>query len=90
MQILVALKRALFLSLPFSFLPISALAQEAPITADGTTATEISNPDGNNFDINGGDRAEEIFFTVLAIFLFLMVVRLIFLILLIFSISLIG
>jgi filamentous hemagglutinin family protein len=34
--------------------PILVLAQ---ITSDGTTSTEISSPDGNNFDINGGDRA---------------------------------
>ncbi len=34
--------------------PISVLAQ---ITPDGTTSTEISSPDGNNFDIGGGDSA---------------------------------
>jgi filamentous hemagglutinin family protein len=34
-----------------------AIAQEAAITADGTTATDVTTPDGSNFDINGGDRA---------------------------------
>jgi filamentous hemagglutinin family protein len=36
---------------------IPAFAQEVPITADGTTDTNITTPDGSNFDINGGDRA---------------------------------
>ncbi len=34
-----------------------AFAQEVPITADGTTDTNITTPDGSNFDIDGGDRA---------------------------------
>jgi filamentous hemagglutinin family protein len=38
-------------------LPASAIAQEAPITADGTTATSITTTDGSNFDIDGGDKA---------------------------------
>ncbi|MGL5872299.1 MAG: filamentous hemagglutinin N-terminal domain-containing protein [Xenococcaceae cyanobacterium] len=34
-----------------------AFAQEVPITADGTTDTNITTPDGSNFDLDGGDRA---------------------------------
>ncbi|MGL5807348.1 MAG: filamentous hemagglutinin N-terminal domain-containing protein, partial [Xenococcaceae cyanobacterium] len=32
-------------------------AQDAAISADGTTDTNVVTPDGSNFDINGGDRA---------------------------------
>jgi filamentous hemagglutinin family protein len=34
-----------------------AIAQEAAITPDGTTATSVNSPDGSNFDIDGGDKA---------------------------------
>jgi filamentous hemagglutinin family protein len=46
-----------FLTLLFSLLPFVTVAQEAPISADGTTATDVNSADGSNFDINGGDRA---------------------------------
>ncbi len=36
---------------------IPVFAQEAPISADGTTDTTVVTPDNSNFDINGGDRA---------------------------------
>jgi filamentous hemagglutinin family protein len=36
------------------FFPTPALAQ---ISADGTTATDVNSPDGQNFDIDGGDKA---------------------------------
>jgi filamentous hemagglutinin family protein len=57
MSIVKIIKKALCFSFPLSFLSIPALAQEAPITADGTTGTEINTNDGSNFDINGGDKA---------------------------------
>jgi filamentous hemagglutinin family protein len=38
------------------FISIPVLAQEAPITADGTTSTTVTTPDGSNFDIKDGDK----------------------------------
>ena len=40
----------------FASIPTAAQAQE--ITADGTTATTVTSPDGNNFTIEGGNRPE--------------------------------
>jgi filamentous hemagglutinin family protein len=51
------LNRIILALLSLCSLPISALAQEAPITSDGTTATDVNTTDGSNFDINGGDKA---------------------------------
>ncbi len=47
--------RVLFLTLNLSWFAFPTFAQEAPITSDGSTATEITTPDNSNFDINGGD-----------------------------------
>jgi large exoprotein involved in heme utilization and adhesion len=57
MSIVRIIKRALCFSFPLSFLSLPAIAQDAPITADGTTGTQINTNDGSNFDIGGGDRA---------------------------------
>jgi filamentous hemagglutinin family protein len=66
MSLEIIIKRALCFSFPLFFLSIpaiafgaarSAIAQDAPITADGTTGTQINTNDGSNFDINGGDKA---------------------------------
>jgi filamentous hemagglutinin family protein len=45
------------LTLLFSLLPFATVAQETPISADGSTATQVITNNGNNFDIDGGDRA---------------------------------
>jgi filamentous hemagglutinin family protein len=42
--------------LTFTFFAF-CLPTKAQISPDGTTATDVNTPDGNNFDINGGDRA---------------------------------
>jgi filamentous hemagglutinin family protein len=42
-------------AISYLFVPIPVFAQD--ITPDGTTATEVKSPDGQNFDIGGGDRA---------------------------------
>jgi large exoprotein involved in heme utilization and adhesion len=57
MAIKAELQRAIFALVSLCLLPASAIAQEAPITADGTTATSITTTDGSNFDIDGGDKA---------------------------------
>jgi filamentous hemagglutinin family protein len=46
--------RVFFLAFAIFFFGSSTKAQIAP---DGTTATQVNTPDGNNFDINGGDTA---------------------------------
>ncbi|MGL5872030.1 MAG: filamentous hemagglutinin N-terminal domain-containing protein [Xenococcaceae cyanobacterium] len=51
------LNKAIFALFSLCSLPTAAVAQEALITTDGTTATQITTPDSNNFDINGGDKA---------------------------------
>jgi filamentous hemagglutinin family protein len=51
------LNRIILTLLSLCSLPASAIAQEAPITADGTTATDVNSSDSSNFDINGGDKA---------------------------------
>jgi filamentous hemagglutinin family protein len=52
-----AINRVLLATFSLCLLPGEAIAQEAPITSDGTTATDVTTPDGSNFDINGGDKA---------------------------------
>jgi filamentous hemagglutinin family protein len=47
----------IFALLYWCSLSAPAIAQEAAITADGTTATDVITPDGSNFDIDGGDKA---------------------------------
>jgi filamentous hemagglutinin family protein len=54
--VLLVTKTSLWIISSF-FISIPALAQEAPITADGTTSTTITTPDGSNFNINDGDKA---------------------------------
>jgi filamentous hemagglutinin family protein len=51
------INRVIFALLSLCSLPVSVVAQEAPITADGTTATNVTTPDGSNFDLSGGDKA---------------------------------
>jgi filamentous hemagglutinin family protein len=51
------LNRIILALLSLYSLPASVVAQEAPITSDGTTATNVTTLDGSNFDINGGDIA---------------------------------
>jgi filamentous hemagglutinin family protein len=46
--------RVFFLAFAYSFFCLPTTAQIAP---DGTTSTQVDTPDGNNFEINGGDLA---------------------------------
>jgi filamentous hemagglutinin family protein len=43
--------------LAFSYLVVSFPVCAQDVTPDGTTATDVKSPDGQNFDIGGGDRA---------------------------------
>jgi filamentous hemagglutinin family protein len=47
--------KVFFLAFLLCLLPLPTKGQE--ITTDGTTNTEVTSPDGQNFDIDGGDKA---------------------------------
>jgi filamentous hemagglutinin family protein len=57
MSVINKIARILFLNFNLCLLASPIYAQEAPVTADGSTATQINTNDNSNFDINGGDRA---------------------------------
>jgi filamentous hemagglutinin family protein len=51
-----SINKALLFTIPLCLLPVSTLAQEAPISPDGTVSTDV-NQQGDVFEITGGAQA---------------------------------